>query len=64
MKIKFLGNGSGFSETHTNAYFTVDNAFIQCVYSGDTNTLVPYQSYLKPRTEFYLIKIKSNRSIF
>lgn len=28
MKLKFLGNGSGFSETHTNAYFEQGNDFV------------------------------------
>lgn len=28
MKIKFLGNGSGFAKTHTNAYFIEDNTFV------------------------------------
>lgn len=32
MKLKFLGNGSGFSNTHTGAYFTIDDniIFIDC----------------------------------
>lgn len=28
MKIKFLGNGSGFASTHTNAYFIENNTFV------------------------------------